>query len=84
ERGLKRLALLPVSQVELSPGPVVDVEASAEEAREVMRRHGVDWVGLLDNGRITGWVHESELDGRPLAELKPKDFLVSLTPDSSL
>lgn len=84
ERGLKRLALVPISEVELSPGPVVEVEASVGEAMEVMRRHGVDWVGLLDEGRITGWVYESELDGRPLTELQPKDFLVSLTPDSSL
>jgi len=84
ERGLKRLALLPVSEVELSEGPVVDIGASAEDAREVMRRHGVDWVGLLDGGRIKGWVYESDLDGRPLEELEAKDFLVSLTPDSSL
>lgn len=84
ERGLKRLALLPISTVELSPGPMVDVGASAEHAREVMRRSGVDWVGLLDNGTIKGWIAESDLDGRPLAELEAKDFLVTLSPDSSL
>ena len=84
ERGLKRLALLPVSEVEISPGPVVDVRATPEEALEVMRRHGVDWVGLIQDGHITGWVWQSELDGRRLAELEPKEFLVSLTPDSSL
>jgi osmoprotectant transport system ATP-binding protein len=84
ERGLKRLALLPLSEVKLSPGPVVDVGAGLDEARDVMRRHGVDWVGLLDGERMTGWVWESDMDGRPLAELEPREFLVSLGPDSSL
>ncbi|MGH8946873.1 MAG: ABC transporter ATP-binding protein [Acidimicrobiia bacterium] len=84
ERGLKRLALLPVSDVELSRGPVVDVQAGVDEAREVMRRHGVDWVGLLDGDKILGWIWESDLDGRPLSELEPREFLVKLTPDSSL
>jgi osmoprotectant transport system ATP-binding protein len=84
ERGLKRLALLPVSEVELSRGPVVDVQAGVDEAREVMRRHGVDWVGLLDGDKILGWVWESDLDGRALPELEPREFLVRLTPDSSL
>jgi osmoprotectant transport system ATP-binding protein len=84
ERGLKRLALLPVSEVDLSRGPVIDITATPEDARGVMRSNGVDWVGLLDRDEIIGWVWESDLDGRPLSELEPRHFLVTLTPDSSL
>lgn len=84
ERGLKRLALLPVSGADLSRGPVIDVSASADRARVVMGEHGVDWVGLLDGDMLLGWVDLSDLDGVTLAEAEPKPFLVSLSPDSSL
>ena len=46
ERGLKRLGLLTVGDAELVEGPVVSVEAAADEARRVMAEHGVDWVGV--------------------------------------
>src|SRR5437879_6589217 len=36
ERGLKRLALIPVSAIEVEHGPVVAPQASAEEARRVI------------------------------------------------
>ena len=84
ERGLKRLALRPVSGVEIARGPVVDVRASTEEARAVMGAHGVTWVGLVDGEMLKGWVDESELDGSPLGELAAKPFAVSLRPSSSL
>src|SRR5215213_1983932 len=55
ERGLKRMALLKVRDVPLSPGAAVAAEASPEEAKEVMARFGVDWVGVLDGERLRGW-----------------------------
>jgi osmoprotectant transport system ATP-binding protein len=84
ERGLKRLALRPVSGVDIARGPVVDVTASSDQARAVMAEHEVDWVGLLDGEMLLGWVDRSELDGGNLDELEPKSFAVSLSPSSSL
>ena len=84
ERGLKRLALLPVSEAELEWGPFLDVTASEDEARRVMARHGVDWAGVLDKGMLLGWVDGASIEGRPLADLETRPFLVTLTSDSSL
>jgi osmoprotectant transport system ATP-binding protein len=85
ERGLKRLALRPVSDADLAHGPVVSVEATAEEARATMTEHNVDWFGLLDaDGMLLGWVPETALDGRPLTDLETRPFALSLSPHSSL
>ncbi|MDH3306046.1 MAG: ABC transporter ATP-binding protein [Acidimicrobiia bacterium] len=84
ERGLKRLALLPVSSVALERGPVVDRAASSAEAQRVMREHGVDWLGILDGSRLLGWVDAGELQGGSPASVTPKPFAVSLSCDSSL
>jgi osmoprotectant transport system ATP-binding protein len=84
ERGLKRLALLPVEEAALQHGPFVDVSSGIEEARRAMVESDVDWVGLLDGGRLLGWVEASHLDGRPLRDLEPKPFLVELNSGSSL
>ena len=84
ERGLKRLALRPVSHVGLERGPVVDVTATEEEARRVMEQHSVDWLGLLDGVRLLGWVDVSMLTGGDLRLVEPRPFLVSLDSQSSL
>jgi osmoprotectant transport system ATP-binding protein len=84
ERGLKRLALLPISKAHLEPGPFVDVSVTPDEARRVMEQHGVDWLGLLDGGRLLGWVDGTLVDRTPLQDLKPRPFLVTLRSDSYL
>lgn len=84
ERGLRRLGLLPVGDAGLEPGPFVDVSVGASEARRVMELHRVDWVGLLDGGRLLGWVESSKVDGSPLRDLEPRPFLVTLGSESSL
>lgn len=84
ERGLKRLALRPVSEAEITRGPVVDVSAGPEDARAVMAAHRVDWVALLDGAKLLGWVDQTEVGSDPLAELQPKPFAASLSPTSSL
>ncbi|MDP9495180.1 MAG: ATP-binding cassette domain-containing protein [Actinomycetota bacterium] len=84
ERGLKRLALRPVSKVGIERGPVVDVSADIDEARRVMNDHSVDWLGLLEGDRLLGWVNASQLDGGDLRLLEPRPFLVSLDSQSSL
>ncbi len=84
ERGLKRLALLPVGGAGMKWGPVVEVSAGVEEARRVMEDNGTDWVGLVENGRLLGWVDGPAIQGATLADLEPRPFLVTLTSDSSL
>ncbi len=84
ERGLKRLALLPVSEAGLESGPFVDISATPAQAREVMARHRVDWLGLLEGDRLVGWVDGSLVDGTPLRDLEPRPFLVTLGSDASL
>src|SRR5690349_11447638 len=61
DRGLKRLALIPVSAAELDPGPTVDITATGADARRVMARAGTDWVALLDDCRPVGWIGAASL-----------------------
>lgn len=49
-----------------------------------MEDHEVDWLGLLDRGRLLGWVDGSLVDRIPLSELEPRSFLVTLDSDSTL
>ena len=85
ERGLKRLSLIDVRSTELDPGPVVAPDASADEARRVMDERRTDWVAVVDDGRLAGWIAQTSLDGhRTLATLEVQPFLVTLRPDSSL
>ena len=84
ERGLKRLALLPIGEADLEPGPFVDVSVPPAEARRVMEQQGVDWLGLLDAEALLGWVDGALIDDTPLRELEPRPFLVTLDMDASL
>jgi osmoprotectant transport system ATP-binding protein len=85
ERGLKRLSLGSVSDVDLVRGPVVDRTATIAHAREVMARHHVNWVGVLGGDELLGWVWGSDLpaDGH-VAEAVPRDFRVQLRGDATL
>ncbi|HSG78601.1 MAG TPA: ABC transporter ATP-binding protein [Acidimicrobiia bacterium] len=62
DRGIKRLSLIPVRDVDIDRGPVVATGSSADDARAVMARHGVDWVGVVDGERILGWVWADDLE----------------------
>jgi len=85
ERGLKRLALIKVAEIGVEEGPVVDREASSEEALRVMEKFGYDWATVVDEGRLLGWVDRGSLDGRPsLADVPPRRFSAYVTADSSL
>jgi osmoprotectant transport system ATP-binding protein len=85
ERGLKRMALLNVSDVPLSPGAVVPAEATPAEAKEVMGRFGVDWVGVLEGDRLRGWAAAGDLDGLERVGDAPLERFVSwVTPGTAL
>ena len=77
ERGLKRLALIPVTDVDLARGPVVDATDSVDVARRVMAEQQTDWVGVLDGQRLRGWIWGDDLrDGRPVGEHEVRDFRI--------
>jgi osmoprotectant transport system ATP-binding protein len=85
ERGLKRLALVTLGEIELTSGPIVRPDAKRAEVLEVMEKHGVDWVGVVSaDGKLLGWVGASDLDarGRPKQGVRP--FRVKLEPKSTL
>ena len=85
ERGLKRLALLKVSDIEIEEGPVVAPNASLADAREVMQKFDYDWVSVVADGELLGWVGEDELQGSStVAEARPRPFSAYVTSSSTL
>ena len=64
ERGLKRLSLIPVSEVKADPGPVVNPGDPAARAAEVAEAAGTDWVAVVEpDGALVGWQFLSEMNG---------------------
>jgi osmoprotectant transport system ATP-binding protein len=85
ERGLKRLALIDVGNVGVEEGPVVASDASPYNARQQMEKFGTDWVSVVDNGQLLGWVGEAMLTGvGHVLEAGPRPFSAYVTADSSL
>jgi osmoprotectant transport system ATP-binding protein len=85
ERGLKRLALVRVSEIEVEEGPVVGPGATPDEVRETMRRFATDWVSVVDGNELLGWIDEAAMDGCIRAgEAAARPFSAYLTADSSL
>lgn len=65
ERNLKRLALVPTSEIEVEPGPCVSVTDTADHASEVAHKLEMSWVVVVDaEQRVEGWI--------PIEELKEK------------
>jgi len=85
ERGLKRLALIKVSAIQVEEGPVVAPEASVDEAKRQMERFGFDWVSVVNDGELLGWVDRPALDGsRTVADAKARPFSAYVTARDSL
>ncbi len=85
DRGLKRLSLIPISNAELDPGPVLPPQATIDQARSVMTRYNVDWIGVVDDGRLLGWAPVDDLVGREtLGEVPLRRFRSWLRLDSTL
>jgi osmoprotectant transport system ATP-binding protein len=85
DRGLKRLALLPVSTAELEAGATVELTASTDEARAAMKRAGVDWIAVLDHGVPRGWIAEAALEDHDrILENDLTRFPVVVRPEDSL
>jgi osmoprotectant transport system ATP-binding protein len=85
ERGLKRLALIKVSQIDVDDGPVVAPDDPADRALAVIRDSGYGWTSVLDHGELLGWVDEGMLRGkRTVREATPRRFSAYVTADDSL
>jgi osmoprotectant transport system ATP-binding protein len=85
ERGLKRLALVKVSEIEVEEGPLVAPSATVEEARKRMAEFETDWVSVIEDGELRGWVDEAALEGHTsVGEAEPRRFSAYVTAGSSL
>jgi osmoprotectant transport system ATP-binding protein len=63
ERTLRRMGLLTVADVELQEPFVVESTYPVEEARRRMKRAGTGWVGVVESGKLVGWVAAVDLGG---------------------
>jgi osmoprotectant transport system ATP-binding protein len=85
EPGLKRLALISVSSIEVEQGPMVAPSDPPDGARRVMQETGFAWTAVVDDGEILGWVDASMLDGvGAVGEANPRKFSAYVTADDSL
>jgi osmoprotectant transport system ATP-binding protein len=88
ERGLRRLALRTVADVDASPGPTVGADTSRAVAEEVMSSFGVPWVAVVDGDRLLGWVGRAALAGigsdRCVGELPLQRFVAKVRPTTPL
>jgi osmoprotectant transport system ATP-binding protein len=85
ERGLKRLALIKVADIEVEEGPVVASSSSVTDARGAMERFETDWAAVVDDGELRGWVGANALEGKSsVADVTPLKFSAYVTARSSL
>jgi osmoprotectant transport system ATP-binding protein len=85
ERGLKRLALIPISSIQVEPGPVVASDTSGEDARRAIEQGGLGWVSVVDDGELAGWIDEADLEtATTVADTRPHRFSAYVTVDASL
>jgi osmoprotectant transport system ATP-binding protein len=85
ERGLKRLALIRVGDLDVEEGPLVSSDTSAEDAMKVIEHYGLGWASVVDDGELRGWVEMAALQGvSTVAEAEVRRFSAYVTADSSL
>ncbi len=85
ERGLKRLSLVPVSAARLDPGPTLGPDSTVEDARATMAARGLDWVAIVADGRLQGWIDEADLAQQTrLGDAAIRPFALKLRPTDSL
>jgi osmoprotectant transport system ATP-binding protein len=85
ERGLKRLALLSVSDLDVEEGPVVTSDTASEDAQKVIEHYGLGWASVVDDGELRGWVETTGLHGVPTAgDAEIRKFSAYVTASSSL
>ena len=79
------VALIKIADIQIEEGPMIAPDASADEAKREMERFGFDWVSVVEDGELLGWVDRPALDGsRTVAEAKPRPFSAYVTAQNSL
>jgi osmoprotectant transport system ATP-binding protein len=85
ERGLKRLALIKVADIDVEEGPVVSPTSTVEEASKVMDSFEQDWAAVVDDGELLGWVSPAQLEGKEkVGESQPRKFSAYVTANNTL
>ncbi|MEX1279208.1 MAG: ABC transporter ATP-binding protein, partial [Acidimicrobiia bacterium] len=83
ERGLKRLSLQTVADLELDTPTTVEVGLPGAEARRVIDERGLEWVTVVADDRLVGWLWTSDLDEGPVpADARP--FAARITTATTL
>ena len=85
ERGLKRLALIKVGDIDVEDGPIVAPGAAADDARRAIEAADFGWVSVVDDGELLGWVDRDALEGCTTAgEAVARPFSAYVTARDSL
>ncbi|HEX6207976.1 MAG TPA: ABC transporter ATP-binding protein [Actinomycetota bacterium] len=85
ERGLKRLSLIKVADIEVEEGPMVAPTDDVPTALAEMERSGVGWASVIEEGRLLGWVDPGCLEGMTsVGQYPPRRFSATVTDRSSL
>ncbi|MGB9358719.1 MAG: ABC transporter ATP-binding protein [Acidimicrobiia bacterium] len=84
DRGIKRLSLIPISDLDLETGPVVDRSASHAEAVATALEYGTDWVAVGTGTTIDGWVRIASIPSDGVHEVEVEPFLTRLDRSASL
>ncbi len=85
ERGLRRLALVPVRDLDLENGPMVEAVDPPSAVRRVAQEQGSDWFGVTRDGALQGWAWVSDLGGATSAGDVPlRAFGTSIQSGASL
>ncbi len=82
ERGLKRLSLRTVGELELETVTTAQVGSSGAAAKERMRAQGLDWITVVDDDRLVGWLEAGDIGDRVPDEARR--FAAHTTVDTSL
>lgn len=84
DRGIKRLSLIPISDLDLERGPVVDRDASHAEAVTMALEYGTDWVAVRSGSTVEGWVRIANVPGAGVRGIEVEPFLTRLSRNASL
>ena len=85
DRSLRRLSLRTVADLVLSPGPVIDITATVDDARAALETHGTEWLGLIADGDFTGWAWASDLNAAvDLSSVEVRRTVATVSPQSTL
>jgi osmoprotectant transport system ATP-binding protein len=84
ERGLKRLALRPVSEVSAERGPLVRPDSTRSDAEDAARAAATDWLVVVgDDGYLVGWTWLGEVE-RSVRDAEVRPFRVRVRATDSL